>query len=385
MNIDFIYDCVYPFSKGGAEKRIFEYARLLSYELHNRARIVSMNWWHDTDDIIDDNIEYIAVCRKRKILGKNSERKVTTSLFFGVAIFFYVLRRKDVDILDIEVFPYFPLIFAKCAIFFKRKKPIIIGYWSECLGEEYWKKNYRIFWQLGVLLEKLSFKSCDQIIANSCFTKNRIKQTFKKKDDIMVLSPVSIDITQINNISAQCKKYDIIYYGRIIAHKHVGDIINVVYDLVKSGHNVKALIIGTGPDLKNIERSIYERGLMQNIEHINFVEEYDDLIAKIKLAKVMIQPSEREGFGITVIEANACGLPVFVVSHPHNAAKNLIKDGVNGFVCKDFEDLSDKVQSFFMDIEQLEDLSQGSIHAAESYSRRIMDKRVNMFYNQLLK
>ena len=54
----------------------------------------------------------------------------------------------------------------------------------------------------------------------------------------------------------------------------------------------------------------------------------------MKSSKVFILPSTREGFGIVVIEANACGIPVITIDHKDNAARDLIKKKKNGFVCQ---------------------------------------------------
>jgi glycosyltransferase involved in cell wall biosynthesis len=44
-------------------------------------------------------------------------------------------------------------------------------------------------------------------------------------------------------------------------------------------------------------------------------------------------PSTREGFGVAVLEANACGVPALVVQHPDNAALELVRDDVTGIIC----------------------------------------------------
>ena len=54
----------------------------------------------------------------------------------------------------------------------------------------------------------------------------------------------------------------------------------------------------------------------------------------MKSSKVLVLPSTREGFGIVVIEANACGIPVVVVDHEMNAAMDLVHNGENGFKTK---------------------------------------------------
>jgi glycosyltransferase involved in cell wall biosynthesis len=44
----------------------------------------------------------------------------------------------------------------------------------------------------------------------------------------------------------------------------------------------------------------------------------------MKASKIFVTPSDREGFGITILEANACGLPVITADAPGNAGRHLI-------------------------------------------------------------
>ena len=54
--------------------------------------------------------------------------------------------------------------------------------------------------------------------------------------------------------------------------------------------------------------------------------------------------STRKGFGITALEANACGVPVITVKHPQNAMCDLVSDGDNGLICEFSEkDISEKI------------------------------------------
>ena len=74
--------------------------------------------------------------------------------------------------------------------------------------------------------------------------------------------------------------------------------------------------------------------MKKNIKFLGFLENQDDVYALMKSSKVFVLPSTREGFGIVVIEANACGIPVITVNHKGNAARDLIEEGKNGFVCQ---------------------------------------------------
>jgi len=66
--------------------------------------------------------------------------------------------------------------------------------------------------------------------------------------------------------------------------------------------------------------------------------------ALMKSSKVFVLPSTREGFGIVVIEASACGIPVIAIDHKDNAARDLIEEGKYGFICQlDENEIAKKV------------------------------------------
>jgi len=93
------------------------------------------------------------------------------------------------------------------------------------------------------------------------------------------------------------------------------------------------ITIGDGSEKKNLEALTQKLNLEKNINFLYFLENHDDVYALMKSSKVFVLPSTREGFGIIVIEANACGITVITINHKDNAARDLIEEGKNGSVC----------------------------------------------------
>jgi glycosyltransferase involved in cell wall biosynthesis len=60
--------------------------------------------------------------------------------------------------------------------------------------------------------------------------------------------------------------------------------------------------------------------------------DHDELMQRIASASCLLHPSEREGYGLVVVEAVSLGTPAIVVRGSENAATELVEDGVNGFV-----------------------------------------------------
>lgn len=52
-----------------------------------------------------------------------------------------------------------------------------------------------------------------------------------------------------------------------------------------------------------------------------------DVYAVLKASKVFALPSQREGFGISVVEAKACGISAVVATAPYSTAVDLVCDG----------------------------------------------------------
>jgi glycosyltransferase involved in cell wall biosynthesis len=98
------------------------------------------------------------------------------------------------------------------------------------------------------------------------------------------------------------------------------------------------LILGDGPEHDKVVRAIATAGATEFVEAPGFVES-ERVHRSLASASCHVLPSEREGYGMVVIEAAASGTPSVVVAEEDNAAVELIEEGVNGFVAKSLDDL----------------------------------------------
>jgi phosphatidylinositol alpha-1,6-mannosyltransferase len=120
--------------------------------------------------------------------------------------------------------------------------------------------------------------------------------------------------------------------GRLAKRKGVAWFIrNVIHKFPK---NVLYIVAGAGPDRKNIESAIEETGSSDRVKLLGYVSDETRNIL-FNTADLFIQPNIRvegdmEGFGISVIEAASCELPV--IASRLEGLQDAIQDGENGIL-----------------------------------------------------
>ncbi len=100
-------------------------------------------------------------------------------------------------------------------------------------------------------------------------------------------------------------------------------------------------LFGNGPETPRLEALVDELGLRE-IVHFAGHRPEEEVDAALGRAACLATASEREGYGLVVVEAAAHGTPSVVVAGPENAAVELVDDGVNGRVASsaDADDLA---------------------------------------------
>lgn len=339
MKIAFIYDAVYPFITGGAEKRVYELAKRLAQRGHD-VHWYGIGWWwpeKGQKDIELDGIKLHGVCKPIDLYTEE-RRSIKEAILFALKLF-PKLNKEKYDLIDCQGFPFFSCFTTKIYIIIIKSKFIITlhevwnNYWYEYLG----KAGF-----FGKLIEKLMVNLSDNIITVSGKTKRDLKQI--KSSEKSVIIPNGIDFQQIMDIDPKDERSDVIFAGRLIKEKNVNLLIKAINILKKKQPDIKCFIIGDGPEKNHLINLSKKLELENNVIFKGFVKNYEDLVGYMKSSQVFVLPSKREGFGMVVSEANACGLPVVVLNHKMNAAMDLVSSGVNGFISEPSkEDIAKKI------------------------------------------
>ncbi|MHA1249035.1 MAG: glycosyltransferase family 4 protein [Candidatus Helarchaeota archaeon] len=143
-----------------------------------------------------------------------------------------------------------------------------------------------------------------------------IKLEIEKQSHI-INNPINISKFFIINKSIARSKIDIpndktpiiLFIGNLQKHKGIFTLIEAAKILKSKNFNGKFLIIGDGPEKNKVKELIKIYQLEDMINIINY-KNHEELIYYYNSADLFVLPSFSESFGITFIEAMACGIPV---------------------------------------------------------------------------
>ncbi len=121
-----------------------------------------------------------------------------------------------------------------------------------------------------------------------------------------------------------------LYVGRLKRYKQVETAIRALGVLAAgTWGGVHLWVAGTGDDRPRLERIAREAGVADGVHFLGYVSE-EKKVELYRRAWAVVLPSLKEGWGITNIEAAACGTPA--VAADNSALRESVRDGVTGFL-----------------------------------------------------
>jgi len=372
MKIAFVYDVIYPYVKGGVEKRIHEFAIRLSARGHD-VHIIGVKYWEGPDCIKKDGVTLHGICPPQPLYA-DGRRTIREAIGFSTRLIPFLIR-EEFDIIDCQQFPYFPC-FAVKFVSVVKKKPVVIT-WHEVWGD-YWYEYLGWKGVFGKMTERLVAGLTQNIISVSKTTAKKI-QRLGVREGVCII-PNGIDPGQMKSISPSTDSSDLIFVGRLIKEKHVDVLVRSFFLIHKEFPDSSLLILGDGPEHEGIRSLIWDLGIENRVFLKQFLDSHDKVISLMKASHVYVIPSTREGFGIAALEALACGLPVVTVDHPDNAIGELITQETGFLASLSVDDLADKIQ---VALRMYPEMVPACMASTEAYDwDRIVD-RAEIYYQVL--
>ena len=180
---------------------------------------------------------------------------------------------------------------------------------------------------------KFTIEESDGVTAVSEYLKKRTIEEFDVQREIRVIYNF-VDTKRSAPENADCTRETYAPKGeKILMHasnfrpvKRVGDVVRI-FAKVQERMPAKLILIGDGPERIFIQQLVKEFKLC---DHVYFLGEQDHLEPLFFCADLFLLPSEQESFGLTALEAMACGVPVICAET--GGLPEVISHGETGFL-----------------------------------------------------
>ncbi|QHN06215.1 glycosyltransferase family 4 protein [Methanothermobacter sp. THM-1] len=275
-----------------------------------------------------------------------------------------ILRKETFDVVNAHT-PV-PFYADMAAIASKRMKvPFVLTYHNDVIKESWPLRTLSSIYNKTLL--QLTLKSSDRIITPSPYVHNE-SEMINEFIERTVWIPPGVDTEVYKPGRSDWKsRYGLPENSKIIlfvgamnrGHTHKGvDVLLRAFSMIKD-EDTYLVLAGTGdmiPDYKRISESL---GIINRTLFTGFIDE-ETLIDLYRASDMLVLPTLNiaEGFGMVLIEANACGKPV--IGSRVGGIKYVIRDGETGLLVPpgDPEALADAIRRLIEDPEKAEVMGQ---------------------------
>jgi glycosyltransferase involved in cell wall biosynthesis len=326
MRVCLVYDCLYPYTVGGAERWYRNLAEALAAEGHE-VTFLTLRQWDRRDKPALPGVRVSVAGPRLRLYAPSGRRRIVPPLVFGAGVLWHLLRHgRRYDVVHTSAFPYFSLLAASLAR--RRSRFTLVVDWLELWTRDYWREYLGPLGWAGWKVQALCLRVRQRAFCLSRLTEARLRE-----------EGVHGDVTLLEGLyagpaepaDAHPTEQLVVFVGRLVLEKRAVAIVPALAQARVRVPELRARILGDGPDRPALLAAIAAHGLTEAIEAPGWVaaEEVSDTLAR---ALCLVLPSRREGYGLVVVEAAARGTPSVVVQGPDNAAVELVEDGVNGVI-----------------------------------------------------
>jgi glycosyltransferase involved in cell wall biosynthesis len=320
MRVCLVYDCLYPYTVGGAERWYRNLAESLAAGGHD-VTYLTRRQWDEPPEI--PGVRVMAVAPRMELYARG-RRRLLPPVAFGAGVLWHLLRHGGrYDAVHTASFPYFSLLGAGAV---RRNGGFgIVVDWHEVWTRAYWRRYAGpIAGELGWRVQRTCLRVPQRAFCFSKLHERRLREQGLAAPLVRLEGQYTGPPPPAEPRAAGP---GVVYAGRHLPEKRVPALVAALALISE----VQGELYGDGPDRPAVLAAIAAHGLDGRVRAPGFVDR-PTLEQALRSALCFVLPSEREGYGLVVVESAAQGVPVVVVDGPDNAATELVEEGVNGAV-----------------------------------------------------
>ncbi len=327
LRICLVYDCLFPWTVGGAERWMRALAEGLVDAGHEVTYLTRLQWDPAQPPDIP-GVRVVAVSRAEPLYGPDGTRTIGEPVRFGLGVLGHLVRHgRDYDVVHTCSFPYFGLLAAAAAR--RRGGYRLLTDWFEVWSDAYWAAY------LGgpkARVARRVQRRCARVRQEAfCFSELHARRLREIgiREEPTVLRGLHPGPTARPAPAAATQ--NVVFAGRFIPEKRVPALVSAIARAATEVPGLHGTIYGDGPQRAEVDAAIAALADPTLVRAPGSAPD-DEVDAAFRSALCTVLPSSREGYGLVVVESVAVGVPAIVVRGEDNAAVELVQDGVNGVI-----------------------------------------------------
>jgi glycosyltransferase involved in cell wall biosynthesis len=329
MRICLVYDCLFPYTVGGAERWYRNLGERLAADGHEVTYITLRQWERGERGEVP-GVRVVPVGPRMELYAEAGRRRILPPLVFGLGVLWHLLRHGSrYDVVHTASFPYFSLLAAAAV----RRYKLVVD-WHEVWSRSYWLEYLGpVAGRIGKAVQALCLRVPQRAFCFSHLHARRLREWGVNGEVTVLEGEYAGSLEPREPRSAEPV---VVFAGRHIPEKRVPALVPALALARERIPGLRGEVLGDGPERDEVLRLRSEHGLDGALDVPGFVpaERVEEALTR---ALCMVLPSRREGYGLVVVEAAALGTPSVVVAAPDNAATDLVSEGENGYVAASAE------------------------------------------------
>jgi glycosyltransferase involved in cell wall biosynthesis len=330
MRICVAYDCLFPYTVGGAERWYRRLAERLAQDGHEVTYLTLRQWERGAQLDLDPRVRVVTAGPRMALYTASGRRRILPPLVFGAGVLWHLLRRgRRYDVLHTCSFPYFSLLAAALVRRVGRARFVLVVDWIEVWSETYWREYLGgVGGRIGLAVQRLCARVPQRAFCFSELYSRRLPAEGLRGEAVV---PGGLYVGPVHARTPRAADPLVVYAGRLIPEKRAPLAVAAFALAAQRIEGLRGEFYGDGPEREALRAAISEHGVQDIAIAPGFVEE-ERVDAAMTRALCMLSTSSREGYGMVVMEASCRATPSVVVAGPDNAAVELVRDHANGFV-----------------------------------------------------
>src|SRR5271166_634242 len=294
MRVCVVYDCLYPYTVGGAERWYRSLAERLATEGHEVTYLTLRQWDRGERADLDERVRVVTAGPRMALYTAEGRRSILPPLVFGAGVLWHLLRNgRRYDVVHTASFPYFSLLAAGLV------RPLVgfvlVVDWHEVWSRDYWREYLgRGPGRVGYLVQLLCVR-----LPQHAFCFSRLHAARLRREglhgEVTVLEGEYAG--SLEAPTPQPAEPVVVFAGRMIPEKRAPLGVAGVAAAAARLPDLRGAFFGDGPERELA--AIAQTGVADRIVAPGFVEA-GRVEAVLRSALCMLLPSRREGYGMVV-------------------------------------------------------------------------------------